>query len=63
MIKNVIEHLATVDTYGVISILLFFTFFMGMLIWAVRLKKDYLNSMSNLPLDGGETTPTPSGHE
>lgn len=55
MIKNVIEHLAKVDTYGVISILLFFTFFVGMLIWAFRLKKGYLNSMSALPLDGGET--------
>ena len=58
MIKNVIEHLSTVDTYGVISIVLFFTFFIGMLLWAFRLKKGYLNSMSALPLDGGETAGT-----
>jgi len=69
MIKNVIEHLQQVDTYGVISILLFFTFFIGMLFWAARLKKGYLNSMSSLPLDGGETmntsnpTPNDPGHE
>ena len=31
-----------VDTYGVISIVLFFTFFIGMLFWAFRLKKGYL---------------------
>ena len=58
MIKNVIEHLAKVDTYGVISIVLFFTFFIGMLLWAFTLKKGYLNSMSTLPLDGGETAST-----
>jgi cbb3-type cytochrome oxidase subunit 3 len=69
MIKNVIEHLNKVDTYGVISILLFFTFFVGMLVWAFRLKKGYLNSMSSLPLDGGETATTSNptqndpGHE
>jgi cbb3-type cytochrome oxidase subunit 3 len=39
----------------VISIALFFTFFIGMLFWAFRLKKGYLNSMSALPLDGGNT--------
>jgi hypothetical protein len=29
-----------------------------MLIWAACLKKPYLNSMSDLPLDGGEREPT-----
>jgi cytochrome c oxidase cbb3-type subunit IV len=58
MIKNVIEHLDKVDTYGVISIVLFFTFFVSMLLWAFRLKKGYLNSMSALPLDGGESAGT-----
>lgn len=55
MIKNVVEHLTRVDTYGVISIVLFFTFFSVMLLWALGLKEGYLKSMSQLPLDGGET--------
>ncbi len=54
MIKNVVEHIGGVGIYGVVSICIFFTFFVGMLIWAVRLKKNYLNSMGELPLDGGE---------
>ena len=33
--------------YGVISICLFFAVFIGVLVWALRLKKPYLNSMSD----------------
>lgn len=57
MIKNVVEHIGGVGIYGVISICIFFAFFVGMLIWAARLKNNYLNSMRELPLDGGEVVP------
>lgn len=57
MIRNVVEHIGGVGLYGIISVSLFFTFFIGMLIWALRLKKSYLNSMRELPLDGGEDAP------
>jgi hypothetical protein len=57
MIKNVVEHIGGVGLYGIISVSLFFAFFLGMLIWALRLKKNYLNSMRELPLDGGEVAP------
>jgi hypothetical protein len=57
MIKNVVEHIGGVGLYGIISASLFFAFFIGMLIWALRLKKNYLNSMRQLPLDGGEVAP------
>jgi cytochrome c oxidase cbb3-type subunit IV len=57
MIRNVLEHIGGVGIYGIISISLFFAFFIGMLIWALCLKKSYLNSMRELPLDGGEIAP------
>jgi len=53
MIKNVIETLGGIDVYGVISVCFFFAFFTGMLFWAFRLKKDYLNAMRELPLKDG----------
>jgi cytochrome c oxidase cbb3-type subunit IV len=53
MIKNVISSLGGVDVYGIISICFFFAFFIGMLIWAFRLKRSYLDSMRELPLDDG----------
>lgn len=53
MIKNVISSLGGVDVYGIISICFFFAFFIGMLFWAFRLKRSYLDSMRELPLDDG----------
>lgn len=56
MIKNVLTNMGGVAVYGLVSVCLFFAFFTGMLIWACRLKKPYLNSMGQLPL---ERTSTP----
>lgn len=51
MIKNVVSHIRGVEFYGVISILLFFTVFICLMVWAFRLKKSYLSSMQELPLN------------
>jgi hypothetical protein len=55
MESKVLSSLDGVGIFGIISICLFFTFFTGMLLWAARLKKPYLNSMRDLPLDAGES--------
>ena len=47
-----------VGVFGLISVCLFFAFFLGMLVWTLRLKKPYLNSMRDLPLEG-EPAPGP----
>lgn len=54
MIKNVLSDIGGVGLYGVISISLFFTVFIGMLIWVWAMKKSFAQSMSALPLDDGE---------
>lgn len=59
MIKNVLEHINGVGIYGVISICLFFAFFLAVLVWAWRLKKSHLDTMSGLPLDDA-TAPQPT---
>ncbi len=51
MIQNVLRHIGGVDGFGVISICLFFAFFLGVLIWAFCVRKSYLNSMRELPLE------------
>lgn len=56
MIKNILTQIGGVENYGIISILIFFTFFVGVLLWAFSRRKDYLASMEALPLDGGEET-------
>lgn len=54
MIRNVLTHIGGVEMYGIISVLLFFAFFVGMLVWAFCLNSAYLESMRQLPLHGGE---------
>ena len=54
MIENVLHGIGSVGIFGILSICLFFGFFTGMLIYAVALKKSYLNSMRELPLDKDE---------
>ena len=62
MIENVMHSIGGVSVFGVISICLFFAVFIGVLVWTLRLKKPYLNSMRELPLDGepaSESEPEP----
>ena len=54
MYKEVLDKITGIGLYGVVSILIFFVFFSGMLVWSLALKKNYLSKMGNLPLDGGE---------
>ena len=51
MMQDVLRSIGGVGMYGVISIAIFFLFFSGMLIWAFRLKGNYLNTMRELPLE------------
>ena len=54
MIKNVLTDIGGVGIYGMISICLFFSVFSGSLIWAIGLRKSFLESMSALPLEDDE---------
>jgi cbb3-type cytochrome oxidase subunit 3 len=51
MIQNVLRHMGGIDVYGVVSILLFFAVFIGVVWWAARLKPSQLDAMARLPLD------------
>ena len=54
MEEKIICSMNGVSMYGIISICIFFAFFTGMLIWAFTQKKNYLDKMGSLPLDGCE---------
>ena len=51
MIRNILTHIGGIENFGLISIGLFFTFFLGMLIWAFGRQRSYLDAMSVLPLE------------
>lgn len=62
MIRNVLEHIGGIERYGVISILLFFACFIGVLVWVILLKKPYLNRMAAKPLEPDSPEPSTEEH-
>ncbi|MBU2951375.1 CcoQ/FixQ family Cbb3-type cytochrome c oxidase assembly chaperone [Tamlana agarivorans] len=50
-IKNHMESIAGIEIYPIISLLIFFIFFVALFWWVVTAKKDYINRVSNIPLD------------
>ena len=58
MIQNVLRHMGGIEVFGVVSILLFFACFLGVLIWTLTRTKPYLDSASRLPLEDGSTSLT-----
>jgi len=60
MIRNVLTHISGVELYGIASVALFFAFFLGVLVWAFRLKRRDLEAMGRLPLQDQPETPADS---
>ena len=54
MFQNIMHRMEGISGFGIFSICLFFLFFTGMLLWVFWLKRDYVKTMSELPLDAGE---------
>lgn len=51
MARNVLETIQGIDIFPLISLVIFFGFFILMLYWVIGLDKEYLNDNSNMPLD------------
>ena len=63
MFHDLFDNLKGIGIYGIVSILIFFTFFTGMLVWAFALKKNYIQTMGRLPLDAGEPPEKPNDND
>ena len=50
MYKAILENISGIEIWPVIGLIIFFTFFTGVLIWAFRMKKEDVAHMANLPL-------------
>lgn len=51
MISEALSAIEDVAIYPVVTLLIFFTAFLGVVIWALRLKKSEVAQMSRLPLE------------
>jgi hypothetical protein len=45
------ESIAGIEIYPLISLSIFFTFFVLLFWWVITAKKDYINEVSNIPLN------------
>lgn len=51
MIQSILRHLGDVQHFGIISLCLFCTVFVGVLFWAFLQKKSHLDYMARVALD------------
>ncbi|AIZ62526.1 hypothetical protein PK28_00320 [Hymenobacter sp. DG25B] len=57
MYKNVLESITGIEIYPLISFVIFFLFFLGLLIWVVIANRQHLHTMSLMPLLGDDEAP------
>ncbi|WGH76816.1 CcoQ/FixQ family Cbb3-type cytochrome c oxidase assembly chaperone [Tenacibaculum tangerinum] len=50
-VKNHMETIAGIEIYPIISLTIFFTFFVVLFWWVFTAKKEYISSVSKLPFD------------
>jgi hypothetical protein len=51
MFRNVLPGIENVDWYGILSLMIFFTFFTFMSIYVWRMKRTDIQTLENLPLE------------
>ena len=54
MYRTILESISGIEIWPVIALVIFFVFFVGMLIWVFRLKKEDVSAMANIPLEENE---------
>jgi cytochrome c oxidase cbb3-type subunit IV len=56
MFKHYFERIQDIEIYPIISLSIFFLFFLSLLIWVLKVNKKYIQKMKNLPLEGNAPT-------
>ncbi|MDH5602897.1 MAG: cytochrome C oxidase Cbb3 [Cyclobacteriaceae bacterium] len=51
MFKYYFDRVENVEIWPIISLIIFFVFFIGLIIWLIKMDKSYINKMKNLPLE------------
>jgi cytochrome c oxidase cbb3-type subunit IV len=55
MYKNVLQSIDNIEIWPVISFVIFFLFFLGLLWWVFTVDKKFIDEMSGLPVDKSES--------
>jgi cytochrome c oxidase cbb3-type subunit IV len=60
MFKHYFERIQDIAIWPIISLLIFFIFFVGLLIWVARIRKTYISAMEQLPMHDGTVSHSPT---
>ncbi|MEL6638379.1 MAG: cbb3-type cytochrome c oxidase subunit 3 [Bacteroidota bacterium] len=65
MYKYLLQSVENIHNLAIVPLLVFFLFFLGVFIWALRSSRSYVQHMEQLPLerDPVATTVKTTGHE
>jgi len=58
MYKEVLRSIHNIEVWPLISVVIFFIFFLALLWWALTAKQAFIKRMSHLPLEDGTPTIT-----
>lgn len=53
-IKGHMESIDGIEIYPIISLLIFFVFFVVLFLWVISANKNYIEQVSNIPLESDE---------
>lgn len=56
MFKHYFETIENVEIFPIISLAIFFLFFLGLIWWVMRADKSYINKMRSLPMEDENVT-------
>ncbi len=62
MYKEILQSIDNIQVWPVISFVIFFVFFLGLLWWAITVDRTFIRHMSEMPLDDGTTSTQLSKH-
>jgi len=57
LVRHYLESISGVEIYPIISFCIFFTFFLVVLYYVVRMKKEYVEEVSNYATDKADELP------
>ncbi|NBW39119.1 MAG: hypothetical protein EBR30_29695 [Cytophagia bacterium] len=63
MYKNILQSIDNIAIWPIISFVIFFVFFLLLIMWAFTVNKQFIQHMSNMPIDDVSSQPNPEGHE
>lgn len=53
MYKQILQSIEHIEIWPVISLVIFFVFFIGVLIYVIKTDREFINKMKKMPLDDG----------